>query len=115
MKKLILAIILLFSFSTQAQSSLNGLWDTGENSTNIEVSEKNNQWVGLVKTSDTKEDIGMLILKDLKKDGDKSTGKIYAPKRKQWYDVDITVKKNNLNLKVNAGLFSKSLEWKRVQ
>ena len=115
MKKLILAIILLFSFSTQAQSSLNGLWDTGEDKTTIEVSEKNNQWVGLVKNSDTKEDIGILILKDLKKDGDKSTGKIYAPKRKQWYDVDITVEKNNLNLKVNAGLFSKSLEWKRVQ
>jgi uncharacterized protein (DUF2147 family) len=56
-----------------------------------------------------------LILKDLKKDGDKSTGKIYAPKRKQWYDVDITAEKNNLKLKVNAGLFSKSLEWKRVQ
>ena len=115
MKKLILAIILLFSFSTQAQSSLNGLWDTGEDNTTIEVSEKNNQWVGLVKNSDTKEDIGILILKDLKKDGDKSTGKIYAPKRKKWYDVDITAKKNNLNLKVNAGLFSKSLEWKRVQ
>tara|TARA_B110000046_G_scaffold22531_1_gene21206 strand:+ start:107 stop:454 length:348 start_codon:yes stop_codon:yes gene_type:complete len=115
MKKLILAIILLFSFSTQAQSSLNGLWDTGEDNTTIEVSEKNNQWVGLVKNSDTKEDIGILILKDLKKDGDKSTGKIYAPKRKKWYDVDIIVDKNNLNLKVNAGLFSKSLEWKRVQ
>jgi uncharacterized protein (DUF2147 family) len=115
MKKLILAIILLFSFSTQAQSSLNGLWDTGEDNTTIEVSEKNNQWVGLVKNSDTKEDIGILILKDLKKDGDKSTGKIYAPKRKKWYDVDIIVEKNNLNLKVNAGLFSKSLEWKRVQ
>ena len=55
MKKLILAIILLFSFSIQAQSSLNGLWDTGENNTNIEVSEKNNQWVGLVKTSDAKD------------------------------------------------------------
>ena len=115
MKKLILSIILLFSFSTQAQSSLNGLWDTGEDNTTIEVSEKNNQWVGLVKNSDTKEDIGILILKDLKKDGDKSTGKIYAPKRKKWYDVDIIVEKNNLNLKVNAGLFSKSLEWKRVQ
>ena len=115
MKKLILAIILLFSFSTQAQSSLNGLWDTGEDNTTIEVSKKNNQWVGLVKNSDTKEDIGILILKDLKKDGDKSTGKIYAPKRKKWYDVDIIVEKNNLNLKVNAGLFSKSLEWKRVQ
>ena len=95
MKKLILAIILLFSFSTQAQSSLNGLWDTGEDNTTIEVSEKNNQWVGLVKNSDTKEDIGILILKDLKKDGDKSTGKIYAPKRKKWYDVDIIVEKNN--------------------
>ena len=113
MKKLILAIILLFSFSTQAQSSLNGLWDTGENNTNIEVSEKNNQWVGLVKTSDTKEDIGMLILKDLKKDGDKWTGKIYAPKRKEWYDVEIIAQEDNLKLKVSAGIFSKSLVWKK--
>ena len=115
MKNLIVIIILLFSFSTQAQSTLNGLWDTGENKTTIEVSKKNNQWVGLVKASDTKEDIGMMLLKDLKKDGDKSTGKIYAPKRKKWYDVDITAEKNNLNLEVNAGVFSKSLEWKRIQ
>ena len=115
MKNLLVAIIVLLSFSIQAQSTLDGLWDTGEANTKINVSEKNSLWSGVVKASDIKDDIGELILKDLKKDGDKSTGKIYAPKRKQWYDVDITVEKNNLNLKVNAGLFSKSLEWKRVQ
>ena len=113
MKNLLVAIIVLLSFSIQAQSTLDGLWDTGEANTKINVSEKNSLWSGVVKASDIKDDIGELILKDLKKDGDKWTGKIYAPKRKEWYDVEIIAQEDNLKLKVSAGIFSKSLVWKK--
>jgi uncharacterized protein (DUF2147 family) len=113
MKNLLVAIIVSLSFSIQAQSTLDGLWDTGEANTKINVSKKNSLWSGVVKASDIKDDIGELILKDLKKDGGKWTGKIYAPKRKEWYDVEIIAQENNLKLKVSAGIFSKSLEWKK--
>ena len=113
MKNLLVAIIVSLSFSIQAQSTLDGLWDTGEANTKIDVSEKNSLWSGVVKASDSKDDIGELILKDLKKDGDKWTGKIYAPKRKEWYDVEIIAQEDNLKLKVSAGIFSKSLVWKK--
>lgn len=113
MKNLLVAIIVLLSFSTQAQSTLDGLWDTGEANTKIDVSEKNSLWSGVVKASDIKDDIGELILKDLKKDGEKWTGKIYAPKHKEWYDVEIITQENNLKLKVSAGIVSKSLVWKK--
>jgi len=113
MKNLLVAIIVSLSFSIQAQSTLDGLWDTGEANTKIDVSEKNSLWTGVVKASDINDDIGELILKDLKKDGDKWTGKIYAPKRKEWYDVEIIAQENNLKLKVSAGIFSKSLDWKK--
>ena len=61
MKNLLVAIIVLLSFSTQAQSTLDGLWDTGEANTKIDVSEKNSLWSGVVKASDIKDDIGELI------------------------------------------------------
>ena len=67
MKNLLVAIIVSLSFSIQAQSTLDGLWDTGEANTKIDVSEKNSLWSGVVKASDIKDDIGELILKDLKK------------------------------------------------
>ena len=49
MKNLLVAIIVSLSFSIQAQSTLDGLWDTGEANTKIDVSEKNSLWSGVVK------------------------------------------------------------------
>jgi len=114
MKNLIGVIILLLSFSTQAQSNIEGLWNTGENNTKIEISKKDSQWFGIVKSSDNdKGKIGKLLLKNLKKDGDKWVGKIYSAKRKDWYNVEIIAKDNILELKISVGSFRKSLEWKR--
>jgi len=54
-----------------------------------------------------------LILKDLVKTGNKWSGKIFAVKRNEWYDVEITSKKNMLDLKVHIGFVSKTLTWEK--
>lgn len=114
MKNLILIIITLTSFSAFSQTELVGEWNTGEDNTIIEILTPKNQAIGKVKSSDNpKAEIGKTMLKDIKKKGNNWTGKIYAAKREQWYDVTITSKGNTLELAISVGFFSKTLEWKK--
>jgi uncharacterized protein (DUF2147 family) len=54
-----------------------------------------------------------LILKDLVKSGNAWTGKIFAVKKNEWYDVEITPEKNSLNLKIQIGFLHKNLKWEK--
>jgi hypothetical protein len=56
-----------------------------------------------------------VILKDLKEDGSRWSGRIYATQRGEWHDVEITPNTDVLELKISVGLFSKSLEWKKIE
>lgn len=114
MKNIFVIIIVLCSFSAVAQSNLKGIWHTGKENTLIEISQSNGQWTGQIKSSDNeKAQIGKVTLKALKKDGSKWTGKIYAAKRKEWYDVEITPNNDILKLEIDVGLLNKSLEWRK--
>jgi uncharacterized protein (DUF2147 family) len=112
MKKILIVIFSLLSFSIHAQSLIQGIWETGEDNTRIEIRQTNGQWLGKIKSSDNnKAEIGKIILKGLKKDDNKWIGELYAAKRKQWYDVEISPKGNALELEISVGFFSKSIEW----
>jgi hypothetical protein len=50
----------------------------------------------------------------LVKSGNTWTGKIFAVKRKEWIDVEITSDNNSLNLKIQYGIVTRNLIWKRV-
>ena len=114
MKNVCLFAFLLFSLSTFSQAELNGVWETGDENTRIEIADVEGQWVGKILSSDNqKAIIGKVILKDLKQDDSGWTGRIYAARRQEWYDVEISPKENVLELEVKVGLFSKSLDWKR--
>jgi hypothetical protein len=114
MKNLVLIIITFCSFIIFGQADIFGVWDTGDENTKIELSESNGLITGKIKSSDNKKaKIGRVILKDLQKNGSKWMGKIYAARRGEWHDVEITPKEDVLQLKISAGLFSKSLEWKK--
>jgi hypothetical protein len=115
MKLLIVACFCLFSSASIDSSTLEGTWDIGEDNTIITIVQENGQWVGKIKSSDKpKAKVGKVILKDLKKVGDKWEGTVYSAKKKDWFDVVITPKGDVLELKVSAGAFSKTKKWKKV-
>ena len=115
MKVLTTLFLLMFSIVyTSVQQSLEGLWKTGKEETIIEISFSNEQLIGKIKFSNNKEvDVGKIILKVLRSEENKWVGKIYAIKRKEWYNVEIISKEEVLELKISSGLISKSLQWKK--
>ena len=40
---------------------------------------------------------------------------IYAARNGEWHDVEIPPNTDVLELKISVGLFSKSLEWKKIE
>lgn len=110
---IITAVITFFSISLHAQSLI-GIWKTSTGNTKIEILQFDGGCVGKIKSSDNKKaEIGEIILKKLKKENVKWTGKLYAPKRKEWYDVDVFRKDNTLELKINVGYFGKTITWEK--
>ena len=115
MKNLILIVVTLCSFSVFGQSQLNGTWNTGEDNTKIEISESESQITGNIKSSDNpKAQIGKVILKDLKEEGNNWKGKIFAAKKQKWYEAVITPKGNTLEIEISVGFFSKTIEWTKI-
>ncbi len=116
-KKKVLTTFFLLMFSivyTSAQQSLEGLWKTGKEETIIEISFSSEQLLGKIKSSNNEQaEMGKIILKDLWSEGNKWVGKIYAIKRKKWYNVEIISKEEVLELKISFGLMSKSLQWEK--
>lgn len=99
---------------SSAQQSLEGLWKTGKEETIIEISFSSEQLIGKIKSSNNEEaEMGKIILKALRSEGSKWVGKIYAVKRKKWYNVEIISKEEVLELKISFGLMTRSLQWKK--
>ena len=115
MKHLILIVATLCSFSVFGQSNLTGTWDTGEDNTIIEITEIEDKPTGKIKSSDNpKAKIGNVILKEVNKNGRIWKGKIYAAKRQEWYDAEITKKGDVLEIQISVGFFRKTVEWKKT-
>ncbi|MEZ7930725.1 MAG: hypothetical protein QMC21_04290 [Flavobacteriales bacterium] len=110
MKNLITMLVLLIGINSYAQSDISGEWKVGEKNTVIKIDQE--KGVGKIISSDkTKVEIGKLMVKDLKKKKGKWVGKVYSPKRKEWYDAELTNKGNTLNVEISVGFFSKTIEW----
>jgi uncharacterized protein (DUF2147 family) len=114
-KVLTTLFLLMFSIVySSAQQSLEGLWKTGKEETIIEISFSSEQLIGKIKSSNNEEaEMGKIILKALRSEGNKWVGKIYAVKRKKWYNVEIISKEEVLELKISFGLMTRSLQWKK--
>ena len=83
----------LFSFSLFAQNDLSGNWNTGEKNTIIKIEQQNGVYIGKVVSSDNPEaKPGTLIMKDVKQKKETWTGKLYAAKRGEWYDAELSKK-----------------------
>jgi len=114
MKILIVVLSLLYIFQNPNENNIIGTWNTLEDNTKVQISEQNGILIGKIKSSDnTKAQVGRLILKDLIKNGNSWSGKIFAVKKNEWYDVEITSKKDALNLKIQVGFLHKNLTWEK--
>ena len=117
MKKAIIffSLAVLTSVSMFAQSSITGIWDTGDDNTMVEIIQENDAPLGKILSSDhEKAKVGTTLLKDLVKIDDVWEGKIYAPKKGKWFDVEIQPAAKQLDLKISKGFISKSFIWNRV-
>ncbi|MGB0880688.1 MAG: DUF2147 domain-containing protein [Polaribacter sp.] len=118
MKKLrnvvVLIAISLFSLNSFAQSDIAGKYVVGEQNTIVKIEPQEDVFLGKITSSDNpKAKIGKLMVKDLKEKKGKWKGKVYSPKRKEWFDAEFIPKKNTLDVKIKVGFFSKTMKWTR--
>jgi uncharacterized protein (DUF2147 family) len=114
MKILIIILSLLCIFNNSNEPSIIGTWNTLEDNTKIQITDQKGILIGKIISSDnTKAQIGKIILKDLIKSGNSWSGKIFAVKKNEWYNVEISSMKNSLNLKIHVGFIHKNLIWEK--
>lgn len=95
-----------------AQQSIVGIWNTGKDNTMVEIKSENGLYSGKIVSSDNvNAKKGTLLLKDVKSVNGKWRGKMYAPKKQEWFDTVIELKGDKLLLTVKSGMMSKTVEW----
>ena len=114
MKNLISMFVLsILSVATYAQIDVAGIWNTGDQNTLVEIQEENGRYIGKVLSSDNpKMKEGTLILKDILLKKGTCEGKVYAPRRGEWYDTTLEKQNGTLKLEVSLGFFNKTIEWR---
>ncbi len=103
--------------SSQTDQSILGKWKSVEHDAVVEVAPNGAGFEGkLVSSSEAKDYLGTKIFLGLKFDeaNSKWTGQLYSIKRGKSYDATWTMKGDMLTVKVKVGIFSKTLQWKRV-
>jgi uncharacterized protein (DUF2147 family) len=104
--------LLLSVASLSAQMAPTGVWNTGTDNSQVEITEAEGHYVGtLIASDNAKAKIGKQLLKDLKPDGEAWKGKLFAPKKGQWFDATLKEKGNLLLITVGSGFMSKTIEW----
>jgi hypothetical protein len=100
--------LFLTSISINAQQSVEGLWNSGQDNTQIEIIST----TGKIYSSDNdKATVGKLIIKELKKTENTYKGKLHLIRRNRWVDAVFVRNGNYLNVTISAGWQSKTLKW----
>jgi len=108
--------ISLFSINSFAQSDVSGEYIVGEKNTIVKIEQHNSIYSGKIISSDNPNvENGKLMVKELKQTKGKWKGKVYSPKRKEWYDAEFIPQENKLDVEISVGFFSKTVEWTRVK
>lgn len=112
----ILICLIFLSFSLEAQTSLEGIWDTGKENTQLEVAPgEDGSLVGVLRSSDNERvEVGTPILKDIAQKGETWVGKLYSLKKEKWYDAVFVLEGDVLSITVKAGMMRKTIVWTKV-
>ncbi|MEO0469269.1 MAG: hypothetical protein AAF206_06605 [Bacteroidota bacterium] len=110
----ILFFMLLGGLSLQAQESLAGIWNTGQENTTVEIKQAGNDWSGKIHASDNpKAPLGTLMIKEVKKDKKGYKGKLYSIKKDRWVDAYFEPQGDTLSITISVAWQKKSLAWTR--
>lgn len=115
--KQVMTIFILFFFnsSINAQQAIEGIWNTGQDNTQIEIKAVGNQYEGTILFSDNpKVPIEKLMIKEAIKDGDVYKGKLYAIRKKKWVNAVFAPDRETLVVTITAGWKKKIVEWEKV-
>ncbi|MBN2893734.1 MAG: DUF2147 domain-containing protein [Bacteroidales bacterium] len=112
-KSMILVTVLsLFSITVFSQTGISGKWNTGDQNTIVEIKLEDGVYNGKIISSDNTEvEHGKIILKEVTPKKNSWSGKIYAIRRGEWFDTEISISGNKMKLEMSVGFFSKTLEW----
>lgn len=115
MKKLTLILVFgILSLTAFGQKTLDGNWvANSDKNTVVKIVQNNEVYSGEISSSDNQKAVGTLLIKDVKLKNDIYQGRLYSPKRKEWYDAEFEVKGNTLEINISVGFFSKTAEWIR--
>jgi len=113
MKKLAFTCgILFFALSMHAQTSIAGIWNLEKDNTKIDITKGNDTYEGKILSSDNANvKPGKVILKDVKSVNGKWQGKLYSPKKNEWFDAVLKVEGKKMQVTVKSGWASKTVEW----
>jgi uncharacterized protein (DUF2147 family) len=102
--------------SSSKQAPIAGRWHTPDKEATIEIYlAKDGAYYGkLVAAKNPKAKPGLLILRKLKKKGDKWEGKLFVAKRDRLVDVAVRPDGTKLKVTVSAGFRSKTIYWTRA-
>ena len=104
---LILIMVIQGLFAHRGSKDIIGTWKTEKGT--VTIVEEGDRFTG-TSTLETGEEV--MILKNLKFEEDQWVGEIYAVKRKKYYPVKcMLLKGGKLEVKISAGIMSKTLEW----
>lgn len=106
-----LGLVLSF-FSINAQQNIYGIWNTGQENTEIEIKSENGIYIGKIISSDnSKVKKGTLILKDVKLISGEWKGELYSLKKKEWFDAILQLNERIIVITVKSEWGSKTMKW----
>jgi uncharacterized protein (DUF2147 family) len=111
---LIIAFLVTGINEVVAQQRITGQWNSGRENSIVKIYQVDGEYYGKVITSDRKEAIDKLALKDLNIQGTSWSGKIYIFKRQKWFDVTIEPTESTLILTISNGILQRQIEWAKV-
>lgn len=115
MKNLFVTLFLgILGITTYAQDNLTGTWKAENQNTLVKIEKVEGVYIGKIISSDNK-DIkpGTQIIKDVHLKKDKWVGQMYAPKRREWYDIELNPKEKNLEITISVGFYNRTVEWSK--
>ncbi len=117
MKSLFITVFIsLVCLSFSAFENLSGVWNTGNQNTQVKMEKHNEVFEGrIISTDSDNTKPGALIVKEVKYVKGEWVGKIYAPKRDEWYNAKFRIVDDKLTITITVGFFSKTVEWTEVK
>lgn len=113
---LILILISMSCITMSAEDNLAGYWKTNRNNTVVEIKSQDDVFSGKITSTDNEDaQVGSLIVKDVKLKNGEWQGKIYAPKRHEWYNAKFNVMDDKLTIIITVGFFVRTLEWSKTE